>query len=615
MLYVARILIALSLCLTACGKPRLQATGSDPFEPAVTGGSDRDRPYTGYGPAPQLEEIKKYVPPSNSNRAFAANISSAELARHHGLTENGGLRIRVGWSGAEKPLDFWGPLKTQNGRTSAVLRDETGQQNGLVIDATCSNEDCATVTAYMYYNRVLKSGMIFRKESRVVQARLSPEALKTVACYDEGIRRSIYKYLKGVKVTVASTEVVPGLTQFKLYESESYDARVEGKLLRTDGECTPLRGADGDAILARICLAGNNGSGSLVFKASLPPLPADCQPRDVSENEDPSIFLQVPRPEEQPSAVGQRSETGDTNTGTGPGGPSSGTAKPGTVNAAKPVPNRNGGQGTMVPPPNRSRNEGRGRDSRANPGVVIPGPLCQLPIPEAQIHALVKTIYKDCGHAVVTAKITEKWAPRGTGAGNLLRFLQAQDGNIVTIMKRVLKAAQLPPVLSLMTVQESGFRSGVCSSKGACGLWQLMPRTSAANGTPAHRRNETEPATRAAASYLNKLISLWTNRQTSEVNFKMVLASYNAGEGNAGNAADSLERRALQKQRAGEAQFTRLSAAQIKAFSEDFWELYRHGMFGRETRDFVPSVLGLIFTSVRPDKAGHTGIEGFLDLN
>ncbi|HEX4924147.1 MAG TPA: transglycosylase SLT domain-containing protein [Bdellovibrionales bacterium] len=615
MLYVARILIAFTLLLAGCGKPRLQATGQDPYEPAVTGGTERNRPYTGYGPAPDLEEIKKHVPPSNSNRAFAAKIDSAQLLSHHGITETGALRIRMDWNGSDKPLEFWGQLKTQNGKTSAVLRDETGQQKGLVIDATCSDSGCGTVTSYMYFNRVLKSGMIFRKEERKIQARLAPEALKVLSCYDQTIQRSIQKYAAGVQVTVASTEVVPGATHFKLYENGDSNVRIEGKLLRTDGECLPLKGEGDEAILAQICLAGNSGNGSLVFKASLPPVPAGCKPTEGGAA-DPSIFLQVPRAaDENTNAAGggAKGSPNDGTTGAANGGAQGGVKAGGP--AAKPVPVRNGGQGTHVPPPNRGRNEGRGRDSRANPGVVIPGPLCQLPIPPAQVHSLVKTIYKDCGHSAVAAQIAENWSARGNRAANLLRFLQQKDRGDVAVMKRVLRAASLPPVLSLITVQESDFKSNVCSPRGACGFWQLMPGTAAANGTPAHRRDETEPATRAAARYLNRLISLWTNRQSGEVNFKMVLASYNAGEGNAGDAAESLERRALRSHRAGEAQFARLTAAEIKSFSEDFWELYRHGMFTAETRKFVPSVLGLIFTSVRPDQAGHTGVEGFLDLD
>lgn len=105
-----------------------------------------------------------------------------------------------------------------------------------------------------------------------------------------------------------------------------------------------------------------------------------------------------------------------------------------------------------------------------------------------------------------------------------------------TAVRLAARSNDLSPdlVLSLMR-QESAFQSSVCSSAGACGLMQLMPRTACWIG----RRNDlgkrfcdrerlSEPGVsiRAGSAYLGYLMARFTNDVVAAV------AAYNAGPTN-----------------------------------------------------------------------------------
>lgn len=85
----------------------------------------------------------------------------------------------------------------------------------------------------------------------------------------------------------------------------------------------------------------------------------------------------------------------------------------------------------------------------------------------------------------------------------------------------------LPDDLKYLAVAESALLTTISSSKGASGLWQLMPRTGRYYGLRKNRlldeRLDFEAATDAALTYIKHL------RNTFD-NWALVLAAYNSGE-------------------------------------------------------------------------------------
>lgn len=155
---------------------------------------------------------------------------------------------------------------------------------------------------------------------------------------------------------------------------------------------------------------------------------------------------------------------------------------------------------------------------------------------------------------------------------------------------------QLPPHFIYLALQESDFdvsRSGPPTRYGiAKGMWQFIPRTAAAYGLkvgplrnyrrvdPRDERHDFLKSTRAAARLINDLYR--TKAQGSGL---LVLASYNWGIGNLGEALDNLP--ANPKQR-------------------NFWSLVNTQKIPRETFDFV---LYIVSAAVIAENPQHFGFE------
>lgn len=90
-------------------------------------------------------------------------------------------------------------------------------------------------------------------------------------------------------------------------------------------------------------------------------------------------------------------------------------------------------------------------------------------------------------------------------------------------MAAILDEEGVPRFFIFLALAESGGDPLNVSSKGAAGLWQLMPSTARAYGITPGERLDVEQSTRAAAKYLKHLLNefdgdlLWT------------VAAYNAG--------------------------------------------------------------------------------------
>ncbi len=100
------------------------------------------------------------------------------------------------------------------------------------------------------------------------------------------------------------------------------------------------------------------------------------------------------------------------------------------------------------------------------------------------------------------------------------------------IVSRYSKEFELPPALIFAVIKtESGGKTSKVSSKGACGLMQIMPSTAEwfcnLNGYTYKKENlfDAEYNIKLGCAYLNYLFEKFEVKNT-------VLAAYNAGEGN-----------------------------------------------------------------------------------
>ena len=134
------------------------------------------------------------------------------------------------------------------------------------------------------------------------------------------------------------------------------------------------------------------------------------------------------------------------------------------------------------------------------------------------------------------------------------------------IIEPELARAGLPRELVGMVLVESGAQTLALSSKGARGLWQLMPETARRYGltvtTERDDRLDTEASTRAAATYIRDPLVRFKD-------WRLVLAAYNAGE-------DTVQ------------------SAIARAGTSDFQILSAKRLIPEETRNYVPAVLRAI---------------------
>ena len=170
--------------------------------------------------------------------------------------------------------------------------------------------------------------------------------------------------------------------------------------------------------------------------------------------------------------------------------------------------------------------------------------------------------------AQVQAEIRKLLADRG----KLYSILKAAAPYIYFIHKQTQKRG-LPAEAALIPVIESEFNPDDRSTRGATGLWQLMPGTAHELGIKIRSgydgRRNVVASTKAALAYLNDLGNNFNG------NWYLAFAAYNCGEG----AVHSAERR---------------------NGSHNFWNLH----LSQETKLYVPKLLAVAAIVKNPKKYG-----------
>lgn len=144
-----------------------------------------------------------------------------------------------------------------------------------------------------------------------------------------------------------------------------------------------------------------------------------------------------------------------------------------------------------------------------------------------------------------------------------------------------LAARRMPPSLRYLPLIESGYNPGARSHASAVGMWQFMAGTARefgmAVGSLVDERRDPFLSTAAAVEYLDRLYGDFDS-------WFLALAAYNGGPNRA--------RRILR-------QHARLSPPSDSLF----WALRSH--WPRETREFVPKLVGAILVAQDPRRHGY----------
>ena len=143
----------------------------------------------------------------------------------------------------------------------------------------------------------------------------------------------------------------------------------------------------------------------------------------------------------------------------------------------------------------------------------------------------------------------------------------------IGIIEPILAEMKIPRDYYLIPWVESKYDPNALNRRsGARGMWQLMPRTARHYGLrvdgSVDERIDPEKATRAAAAYLNDLVSMF-----GADSFCLILAAYNAGE-----------TRVLYG----------LKQIQDPVRDRHFWYLYRNNLIPEETKQYVLKILALM---------------------
>ena len=176
----------------------------------------------------------------------------------------------------------------------------------------------------------------------------------------------------------------------------------------------------------------------------------------------------------------------------------------------------------------------------------------------------------------------ERWIDYYTVNGReyLSRSLKRSEKYIQRV-REVFREASLPEDLAYVAIVESGYYPFAQSPKRAVGHWQFIEHTGRVSGLEINywydERRDPEKSARAAARKLKNLYQGFGS-------WELALAAYNCGE-------------------------YRVEKAIEKAGTRDYWVL----SLPRETEDYVPKIMAILFIVKEPEVFGFaSGLEGQL---
>jgi len=152
-----------------------------------------------------------------------------------------------------------------------------------------------------------------------------------------------------------------------------------------------------------------------------------------------------------------------------------------------------------------------------------------------------------------------------------------RQGYFKDVIYSIFKEYDIPKDLIYLSMIESGFQVNISSNAGAVGLWQFMPSTGRIFDLRVDKwvdeRRDFVKSTYAAAQYLRSLKGKFGS-------WELAMAGYNSG--------DLTVKRAIKEHK-----------------SRDFWYLSQH-TFPKQTREYVPQILAVIYISKNMDKFGFS---------
>lgn len=144
-------------------------------------------------------------------------------------------------------------------------------------------------------------------------------------------------------------------------------------------------------------------------------------------------------------------------------------------------------------------------------------------VPEPKVTLPAEAVKNVPKQEVVEANTTKKFQDDWATSHRVKALLKeaARDGKLEYVLQRV-EEMGLPASVATVPMIESAYRQKAVSSKGAAGVWQLMPSVAKDYGIANHQREHLASSTEAALSLLNTLHKKFGS-------WELAFAAYHAG--------------------------------------------------------------------------------------